>query len=170
MVPWPGDWTAVPQERPQTRLAIAQLLKPYTNLFYKSCECVMSVQLSVCMSSRVRYEQHGLLNLCNSSGVIRRLRTVAARVRDQVNSWVICVRQSGPGAGYLRVLKFPLPILIPQSAPQSCTMVWGWWNRPVSQSVSQWHSTKWILSINTLVWSFSSALRYHHVSVSGSHV
>jgi hypothetical protein len=79
-------------------LALAQLLKPYTNLFYKirqskCCECIMSVQQSVCMSSRVRYEQHGLLKLCYSSGVIRRLRTVAARVRDQVNSWVICVRQ-----------------------------------------------------------------------------
>jgi hypothetical protein len=41
----------------------------------------------------------------------------AARVRSQVRSCGICGGQSGIRAGFLRVLRFPLPILIPPSAP-----------------------------------------------------
>jgi hypothetical protein len=47
------------------------------------------------------------------------LPTAAARVRAQVRSCGICGEQSGIGAGFLRVLRFPLPILIPQTAPHS---------------------------------------------------
>jgi hypothetical protein len=45
-----------------------------------------------------------------AQAVSRGLPTAAARVRAQV-------RQSGNGAGFLRVLRFPLPILIPPTAP-----------------------------------------------------
>jgi hypothetical protein len=38
-------------------------------------------------------------------------------VRSQVRSCRICGEQSGTGAGFLRVLRFPLPILIPPTAP-----------------------------------------------------
>jgi hypothetical protein len=43
--------------------------------------------------------------------------TAAARVRSQVRSCGICGGQSGIGAGFLRVIRFPLPILIPPTDP-----------------------------------------------------
>jgi hypothetical protein len=43
----------------------------------------------------------------------------------------ICGGQSGAEAGFLRVLRFPLPIFIPPIAPQSPSpIIWGWYNRP----------------------------------------
>jgi hypothetical protein len=47
------------------------------------------------------------------------LSTAATRVLSQVKSCGICGGQSGVGVGFLRVLRFPLPILIPSTAPQS---------------------------------------------------
>jgi hypothetical protein len=51
--------------------------------------------------------------------VSRWLTTAAARVRARVRSCGICSGQSGTGAGFLRVLRFPLPIFIPPIALQS---------------------------------------------------
>jgi hypothetical protein len=48
-----------------------------------------------------------------AQAVSRRLPTAAARVRAQVRSCGICGGQSGTGADFLRVLRIPLPILIP---------------------------------------------------------
>jgi hypothetical protein len=43
----------------------------------------------------------------------------------------ICGGQSDAGAGFLRVLRFPLPIFIPPIAPQSpSSIIWGLYNRP----------------------------------------
>jgi hypothetical protein len=52
-----------------------------------------------------------------AQAVSRRVAMAAARVRSQVRSCRICGGQSGSGAGFLRVLRFPLPILIPPTAP-----------------------------------------------------
>jgi hypothetical protein len=49
----------------------------------------------------------------------RRLLTTAARVRTQVRSCGIGGGQNGTKAGFLRVLQFPLSILIPLTAPHS---------------------------------------------------
>jgi hypothetical protein len=54
-----------------------------------------------------------------AQAVSRWLPTVAARVRARIWSCGICGGQSGAGAGFLRVLRFPLPIFIPPIAPQS---------------------------------------------------
>jgi hypothetical protein len=51
--------------------------------------------------------------------VSRRLPTAAARVRAPL--WLCGIRggQRGAGAGFLRVLRRPLPILIPPNSPPS---------------------------------------------------
>jgi hypothetical protein len=60
-----------------------------------------------------------------------RLLTAATRVRSRVWSTEICGGQSGAEAGFLQVLRFPLPIFIPPTAPQSPSpIIWGWYNRP----------------------------------------
>jgi hypothetical protein len=71
-----------------------------------------------------------------AEAVSRWLPTAAARVRARVWSCGICGGQSGAGAGFLRVLRFPLPTFIPLIAPQSpWTIIWGWYNRPVLAAV-----------------------------------
>jgi hypothetical protein len=47
------------------------------------------------------------------------LPTVTARVRALVWSCGICGGKSGARAGFLRVLRFPILILIPPTAPHS---------------------------------------------------
>jgi hypothetical protein len=49
--------------------------------------------------------------------VSRRVSTAEARIRCQVRSCGICGEQSGTVAGSLRVLRSPLPFLIPPTAP-----------------------------------------------------
>jgi hypothetical protein len=66
-----------------------------------------------------------------AQAVSRWLPTAAAHVRARVWSCGIFGGQSGAGAGFLRVLKFPLPIFIPPIAPQSSSsIIWGLYNRP----------------------------------------
>jgi hypothetical protein len=70
--------------------------------------------------------------------VSRWLPTAAARVHTRVWSCGICGGQSGTGAGFLRVLRFPLPIFIPPISPQSRSpIIRGWYNRPVVAAVSK---------------------------------
>jgi hypothetical protein len=70
-----------------------------------------------------------------AQAVSRWLPTAAARARSQVRSCGICGGQSSTGAGFLRVLRFPLPILIPPTAPQSSSIIRGWYNRPTVADV-----------------------------------
>jgi hypothetical protein len=53
-----------------------------------------------------------------AQAVSRWLPTAAVRVRARVWLSGICGGQNGAGAGFLRVLRFPLPIFIPPIAPQ----------------------------------------------------
>jgi hypothetical protein len=65
-----------------------------------------------------------------AQAVSRWLPTAAGRVRARVWSCGICGGQSGAGAGFLRVLRFPLPIFIPPISPQSPSpIIWGLYNR-----------------------------------------
>jgi hypothetical protein len=68
------------------------------------------------MNSLVRYWAIGR---AVAQAVSHRLPTAAVRVRDQVMPCGICGGQSGTGAGFLRVLRLPLPSLIPTTAPHS---------------------------------------------------
>jgi hypothetical protein len=56
------------------------------------------------------------------------MSSAVARFRAQVRSCGICDGQSGTGAGFLRVLRFPLPILIPPTASDSSSsVIRGWY-------------------------------------------
>jgi hypothetical protein len=71
--------------------------------------------------------------------------TAAPRVRTRVWPFRICVTQSGVGARFLWVLRFPLSIFIQPIDPQSPSSVsQSWYNRPVSV-----RSTKWTQSHRT---------------------
>jgi hypothetical protein len=71
-----------------------------------------------------------------AQAVSRWLPTAAARVRARVWSCGIYGGQSGAGAGFLRVLRFPLPIFIPPIAPKIILIYHrGLYNRPVVAAV-----------------------------------
>jgi hypothetical protein len=73
-----------------------------------------------------------------AQAVSHRLPIAAARVRSQVRSRGICGGQSGTAAGFLRVLRFPLPILIPPTTPHSSSIIRGWNNRPNIDWRTKW--------------------------------
>jgi hypothetical protein len=78
------------------------------------------------------------INLIVVQPVSRRLPTAEARVRAHVRSCWICGGQSGTGIGFLRLFRFPLPILIPPTARHSSSNIWGWYNRSVSGRHAKW--------------------------------
>jgi hypothetical protein len=67
---------------------------------------------------------------------------LSARVRVHVRSCGISCGQSGTGAACLRVLRFPLSILIPQIASQSSSINRGWYNRPISGRRTKWTGSR----------------------------
>jgi hypothetical protein len=71
---------------------------------------------------------------CIAHAVSRRFPATVARFRAQVRSHGICGRRSGTEAGFLRVLRFRLPILIPPTAPHSSSVI-----RPVSGRPTKWN-------------------------------
>jgi hypothetical protein len=111
-----------------------------------------------------------------AQAVSRWLPTAAARVRARVWSCGICGGQSGARAGFLRVLRFPLPIFIPPISPQSpSSIIWGWYNRPVVAAVPSGLSltpltiikiiiiNRFLLSVSVL-WFSLRRYRQHSVS------
>jgi hypothetical protein len=58
-----------------------------------------------------------------AQAVSRRLPTAAARVQTRVWSCgILWLDKSGAGAGFLRELRFPLPVYIPSVSPQSSSL------------------------------------------------
>jgi hypothetical protein len=79
------------------------------------------------------------VDLVIAQAVSRWFSTAAARFRAQLKSSGICGGQSGTGAGFLRVLRFPLPILIPPTVPHSSSsIIRCWYHRPNSGWRTKW--------------------------------
>jgi hypothetical protein len=83
------------------------------------------LQVSSRRSAKVMKDRNKSVTMCTflsgraiAEAVSRWLPTAAARVQSRVWSSGICGGQSGVGAGFLRVLRFPLPF-IPQNSPSS---------------------------------------------------
>jgi hypothetical protein len=101
-----------------------------------------------------------------AQAVTRRPPTVVARVRAQVRTCRISGGQSGTGAGFLRVFRFPLPILIPLTAPYSLSIILGWYNRPISGTRAKWiqsppHQERYLVFIPTTAIGISSLFLKH---------
>jgi hypothetical protein len=93
----------------------------------------------ICRLTRVSVRHPSLSLICGraiAQTARRWLPTAAARVQTRVQSCGICGGQSVAGAGFLRVLRFPLPTFIPPISPQSPSpIIRGWYNRPVVAAV-----------------------------------
>jgi hypothetical protein len=109
---------------------------------FKRLHCVTSQSFSIYLAAPLPWKESWrgyrtvvtlLEGRAIAQAVSRRLSTATDRVRIRVRSCGICGGQSGTGTGFLRVLRFPLPIRIPQITPQSSSsIIWGWHNRPNS--------------------------------------
>jgi hypothetical protein len=76
----------------------------------------------------------GYLDRAVAQAVSSWLPRAAAQVRVRATCGV-CDGQSSVGAGFLRVLRFPLPIIPPISI---IIITWGWHSRPISDRSAEW--------------------------------
>jgi hypothetical protein len=131
------------------------------------------------------------MSLCTGRAIAQvvscRISNAVARVRAQIKLFGLCGGQSGSGAGLLRVLRFPLSILIQRTAPHSSSssIIRGWYDRPIVADVlsglSLTHPKKpkqemllcnffSFLSLSTLLGRATApaASRRHHTAPRGS--
>jgi hypothetical protein len=95
----------------------------------------VSVDIAVRFSFAVFVRPTSSFGRAIAWAVSPRLLTATAWVRARIRSCGIC----GTGAGFVRVLLFPLQIRIPPIAPQSpSSIIWGWYNRPKSGRSTKW--------------------------------
>jgi hypothetical protein len=81
--------------------------------------CVLTRRSRELLTSEVNSSAKHRHGRAIAQAVSRWLPTAADRVRARLWSSGICGGQSDAGAGFLRVLRFPLPIFIPPNSPSS---------------------------------------------------
>jgi hypothetical protein len=122
--PWWGCWAGI-----HTLIIIKKdkgLKSPQTIVGY------FTLKLYSWKSQKIILSFTAGLNRAIVQAVSRWLPTAAAQVR----SYGIYGEQSGAGAGFLRGLRFPLPIFIPPIAPQlASSIIKGWYNGPVMVTI-----------------------------------
>jgi hypothetical protein len=89
----------------------------------------MDVQIHISLTSalaggvyyirKIQYTFNNFHARAIAQAISRWLPTLTARVRARVWSNGVCGGQTGAGAGFLRVHRFPLPIFITQNSPSS---------------------------------------------------
>jgi hypothetical protein len=93
------------------RAAVDTLVEAGSNTSTVTLRVVGGDEKGSLRSERVKYGHGHAI----AEAVSRSLPTAAARVQSQVWSSGICGGQSVAGAGFLRVLRFPLPFIPPNS-------------------------------------------------------
>jgi hypothetical protein len=99
----------------------------YFLLYYANFSCRSKLHIFTCCK--------GFLGRAVAQAVSHWLPTAAARVHVHAACGV-CGGQSGTGAGFHLVLRFPLPIFLPISPSSSITR--GWHNRPIGGRSAEW--------------------------------
>jgi hypothetical protein len=106
---------------------------------------LLSLSLKTVIDTRIVFSARNLYCTTIMRGhavaqaVSRQLLTAAVRVQSQVRSCGMHGGQSGTGAGFLRVLQFPLPVLILCSSPRSSSsVIEDWYSRPNSGRHTKW--------------------------------
>jgi hypothetical protein len=107
------------EENVQTWTSSRSILSPLEpSQSQRSCKRAARLVMLQLEQSELNSSKHFLVlskyhDRAIAQAVSRRFLTATARFRAQVTSCGNCGEQSGSGAGFLRVLRFPLPILIP---------------------------------------------------------
>jgi hypothetical protein len=89
----------------------------------------------VCVPAKI-WNEYLQIWPCHSSGGQLTFSHRSSRVRSQANSCGICGGQSGTRRGFFRVLRFPLPILIPPVTIYS-SIIRCSYNRPISDQCTK---------------------------------
>jgi hypothetical protein len=112
----------------------------------KTCSSAMkmasefSSEISVYLQETLRFATY-VTRLSVAQAGSSRLPSAAAWVQSQIRSCGNYGGKSGTGVGFLRVLRFPLPLLIPLTAVYS-SIISGWYSRPNSGRRTKWTQSR----------------------------
>jgi hypothetical protein len=92
------------------------------------------------LRTKRKYSSYIQLQFLSADTVIW-FSSASDRVRSQIRSCMFCGEQNCTEAGFIRVLRFLLPILIPPDSSYS-SIIRGWYNRSVSGWRTEWTQSR----------------------------